>query len=68
MHNFLEKLQHARHAVRFAPERKKAVRDYLVRMTAADVVLRAPRKDYRTLGSFFARPMPVLAGIMGLVL
>ena len=68
MYNFLEKLQQARHAVRFAPERKKTMRDYLVRMTAADVVLRAPRKEHRPFGSFFMRPMPVLAGIMGLVL
>ncbi len=68
MDKFLEQLKHAGHAVRFAPERKKHVRDYLVRMTAADVVLRAPRKEYRTFGSFFLRPMSVLAGIMGLVL
>ncbi len=68
MHDPIEQLKQVKHAVRFAPERRKHVRDYLVRMTAADVVLRAPRKEYRTFGSFFVRPMPVLAGIMGFVL
>jgi hypothetical protein len=66
--DFFEQLKRAKDAVRFAPERKKAVRDYLVRMTAADVVLRAPRKEHHAFGSFFMRPMPMLAGIAALVL